>query len=350
MSNLDVDIIVPVWNRPVETRNCLVTLMEHSPGARFILIDNGSDRETERLLEEFAEILDHRALLLRNDVNQGYVRAVNRGFARADAPFIAVVRNTSLVTAGWLDPLIGKLREGRAGVALPRLVRGAPGKCEPNGEAGSTPIEVDHGSFAAMLLAKPLYDAIGGLDEDMDGGVWCLRDFARRAYRAGFLTVKVEEGTVCFAEEIPLGSLERREMAVQRSIARYRDRWGRERSFCVYLPKGADLSILRQKLEILIEGARQGHSFTVLTHGKLHKELSRAGCHRLHEHIRFVRLPHLFEAAAVRKFLARAHGASPDLEAVTGVDGMPFPGDLGSIQFAELERIVGQARREKYGR
>ncbi len=53
-----IDIIVPVWNRPIETRACLVNLVEHSPAARLILVNNGSDRETECLLEEFAESLD----------------------------------------------------------------------------------------------------------------------------------------------------------------------------------------------------------------------------------------------------------------------------------------------------
>jgi GT2 family glycosyltransferase len=350
MSDPVIDIIVPIWNRPVETRNCLVHLIEHTPQARFILVDNGCERETERLLEEFAEILDQRALLLRNDVNQGYVRAVNRGMARAEAPYLAIIRNTSLVTAGWLEPLLGFARErSEAGVIVPRLIPGTTGISGKGGAPPVAPIEADHGSFAAMLLKKQAFDAVGGMDEEMDGGLWCLRDYSRRAYRAGFLTFRVPEGTVFYKDDIMFGSAERREIALQSSISRYRERWGRESSFCVYMPKEADLNILWQKLAVLQQGARQGHFFTVLTHGRLHKELMQAGCHNCHEHIRFERLPLMFETGAIRRALAGANDVMPGVRAVTGIDGIPFPNAVEGIPFAELERLVAATRVEKYG-
>jgi GT2 family glycosyltransferase len=349
-SNQAVDIIVPVWNRPAETRNCLVTLIEHSPHARFILVDNGSDRETERLLEEFAEVLDHRALLLRNSLNQGYVKAVNKGLARAEAPCTAVVKSTSLVTANWLEPMLDLTRRRlEAGVVVPMLTAKSPRKSTKGGQAALLATEADHGSFAAMLLNKKLYDAIGGFDEDMDGGIWCLKDFSRRAYRAGFLTLSMGEGTVYYEDDIPLGSAERRQVTLQRSIDRYRQRWGTEESFCLYMPKGTDLNVLRQKVEILLEGARQGHTFTVLTHGKLHKELSKAHFLRLHEHILFLGLPPLFEARMLRGLLAHEREKAPGVMTVTGIDGLAFPGAPESMQFGELERIIAQNRSEKYG-
>src|SRR5512140_3475500 len=100
------DIIIPVWNRPAETRACLVSLVQHSSDSRFILLNNGCDRETECILEEFAEALDDRALLIGSGVNLGFVRAVNRGLARAEAAFAAVVRTSSVVSGGWLGPLV----------------------------------------------------------------------------------------------------------------------------------------------------------------------------------------------------------------------------------------------------
>jgi glycosyltransferase involved in cell wall biosynthesis len=349
MNNLLIDIIVSVWNRPVETRNCLVNLIDHSPQARFILVDNGSDRETERILEEFAEILDRRALLLRNDTNQGYVRAVNRGLARAEAPHIAIIRNTTIVTDGWLEPMLRmSTQRSEAGIIVPRLVAGSAGKPARSGHHGAEPIEVDHGSLAAMLLQKRVYDAIGGIDEKMDGGTWSLKDFSRRAFRSGFVTVRSDECTVYFEDEILFGSTERREQAVQRSIAQYRERWGGETSYCLYFPKGADINILRQKLDILQLGARQGHTFTILTHPRLHKELSQSGLHRLHEHLFFVRLPLIFEKNAISKALACGNETGSAVRAVTGIDGMPFPVATESITFAELQRMIEATRTEKY--
>jgi GT2 family glycosyltransferase len=350
MDNQLIDIIVAVWNRPVETRNCLVNLIDHSPHARFILVDNGSDRETERILEEFAEILDRRALLLRNDNNQGYVRAVNRGLARAEAPHIAIIRNTSIVTDGWLDPMLSlAAKRCEAGIIVPRLIPGTAGKHARIGHHGAAPIEADHGSLAAMLLTKRMYDAIGGIEEDMDGGTWSLKDFSRRAFRAGFVTVRSEEGAVYFEDETLFGSTERREQAVQRSIAQYRDRWGDESSFCLHFPKGADMNILRQRVDLLLQGARHGHIFTILTHPRLHQDLTHAGFQRLHEHIRFVRLPLIFEKRAISKALAGDNETAFVVRAVTGIDGMPFPVAADSITFAELERMISATQSEKYG-
>jgi hypothetical protein len=199
-----------------------------------------------------------------------------------------------------------------------------------------------------MLLMKRVYDAIGGFDEEMDGGTWCIKDFSRRAFRAGFVTVKSEEEKVYFENEILFGSTERREQAVQRSIALFRKRWGDGCSYCLYFPKGADMNILRQRIDIIQQGARQGHIFTILTHPRLHQELLHAGFHRLHEHIHFVRLPFIFEKNVISKVLACGNETAPAVQAVTGIDGMPFPGASESITFAELERMIAATQAEKY--
>jgi GT2 family glycosyltransferase len=349
MDNLLIDIIVTVWNRPVETRNCLINLIDHSPHARFILMDNGSDRETERMLEEFADILDHRALLLRNNSNLGYVRAVNRCLSRAEASYIAIIRNTTIVTDGWLEPLLSVAgKRNGTGVIVPRLIQGSAGKAGKGRSPAASPIEAGHGSLEAMLLKRQLYEAIGGIDEGLDGGIWCLKDYSRRAYRAGFLTIKSGEGAVYCTDEIPLGSVERRERLVQSSIAQYREKWGNENSYCVHFPKGTDLNLLRQKLDTFLRGARQGHNFTILTHPPLYNEIMRADFHRLHEHVHFVRLPLIFEKRAARKALLCGSDATSAVRAITGIDGMPFPGATESITFVELEQMIAATQAEKY--
>jgi len=350
MGTPEIDIIVPVWNRPTETRCCLVSLAEHSPTARLILVDNGSDRETERLLQEFAEILDDRALLLRNEVNQGNVKAVNRGLARAEAPLLAVVRNTTVVADGWLEPLVALTRENpAAGLILPRLVPAGTGKGKASPAPSWARREEDHGSLAAMLVKKDLFGRIGGFDEELDGGVWCLRDYTRRAYRAGFLTFSVDTAPVLFTEETPLGSVARREETARRSGEIYRERWGEGCSFCVYLPRDVDAPALRHRMDVVLEGARQGHVFTVLAHPHLHKSaLVAAGFDSLHGNIHCEQLPVLFAPAAVRRRFVRLLTISPGIRAVTGVDGLPFPGVDDALSFARLTETIADAGSSKY--
>jgi GT2 family glycosyltransferase len=351
MSFPGIDIIIPVWNRPVETRECLVSLVKHSPEARFILLNNGSERETESLLEEFAEALDERALLISTRINLGFVRAVNRGLARAEADFAAVVRSSSQVTEGWLEPLLilAKTRH-EAGVIVPRNVKRTAGKDAPQGiSSPAAAMESSCGDFAAMLIRRKLYERIGGFDEEMDGGLWCLKNYSRQALKAGFLTFFVEGAQVRHGEEPPLGSLTRREETLARSIAAYNERWGMERSFCVYFPKDADIPAVRRNIDVMFTGARQGHSFTVLVSPGTFLQLVKKGCDRLHGSIRLVKLPRFFAAERVRREAAALRVATPGLVTVSGSEEIPFPGDDGSIPFTELERLINATVAEKYG-
>ena len=350
MSNPGIDIIVPIWNRPVETRECLVSLVEHTPDARLILLNNGSDRETEGLLEEFAESLDDRALLLSTIVNLGFVKAVNRGLARAEADFAAVVRSTSKVTEGWLDPLLElAAARGEAGILVPRLVEG-PAKRGLHGTAcPATAYETSCGDFAAMVVRREVFEKIGAFDEEMDGGPWCLKDYSRRALREGYLTYTVEGAPVSFEKDIPLGSLARREENLGRSIAVYNVRWGEEKAFCVYFPKGSDTSEVRRCLDVMLTGARQGQSFTVLVSPGTLSDLASTGCGCSHTNIRLEKFSRLFSLGDVARRVASLRSTTPGLVRVSGTEGAPFPGDDGSIPFSELERMITGTQVEKYG-
>jgi Glycosyl transferase family 2 len=345
----DVDIIVPVWNSPVETRSCLVNLVAYSPGSRLILVNNGCDRSTENLLEEFADSLDERALLITSQVNLGFVRAVNRGLARSEGAFVAVVRNTSLVTPGWLDPLLALTEESpMAGVVTPRFVQGAI----KNGHRKPSPArmtETSCGDFAAMLVRRKLYELIGGFDEDMDGAEWCLKDFSRRSLKAGFLTCAVSGSVVCRGTDQTFGSLVRRDGNLARSIAAYNGRWGEERSYCIHFPDTADPASVIRSLDVILAGARQGYRFTVIAAPKIHSELARAGWEHRHLNVRLERLPRLFAAGGLKKLTVALRTATPGLVAVAGGEGPQNPGMEGSISFAELERQIRAAGATLYG-
>lgn len=334
MTDAIIDVIIPVWNRPDETRNCLVNLINHTPGARFIMVDNGSERDTERLLQEFADSLDQRALLMRDDSNIGFVRSANRGFERSEAPYIALVRNTSVVSAGWLDPLLlfaGSHPE--AGILLPCLTPGEP--CRQ-------PVEVVSSSFAAMVLTRELYRQIGGFDEGLDGGAWCLKDYTRRACAKGFFTFQLPGPPVSYQEEVPLGSEVRRRETQQRSSALFKERWGEGGDYLLHVPKGVELDLLGQKLEMLVEGARHGDSFAVLLPAALHQAAQQSGLGGLHENVTLVPLPRLAWNGIKRRLFEKISSRRPGIVPVTAVDGMPFPWSESCLSFSELSERIRQ--------
>ncbi|HKZ17768.1 MAG TPA: glycosyltransferase [Geobacteraceae bacterium] len=312
-----IDIIVPVWNRPEETRHCLANLAEHTPNARFILLDNASERETEILLQEFAEALGDRALLFRNDKIEEFVALVNKGLARSEAPVLALVKNTTLVGKRWLEPMLELVsRRPDAGLMVPRLV--AKGVGIPFGRKVSTspPIEITHADFAAVLILKRLHDRVGGFDEGLDGALWCLKDYSRRAWKEGFVTVSVPGAAVFHEEEIPLSSQIRREERVRESVATYVRRWGRDLSYCLDMPADIDPDGMRQEFETLLGSARLGHHFTVIAHAKTYGKIVRAGYDLLHENIVVERLPLFFASGAATRLLARLRKDTSDIRMI----------------------------------
>ena len=333
MTDAQIDVVIPVWNRPYDTRNCLVNLINNTPAARFIMFDSGSDRETEKLLQEFADGLDDRALLMRDDNNIGFVRGANRGFLRSEAPYLALVRNTSQVSSGWLQPLLD-FASGHpdAGILIPSLV---PGAVERRGA-----LEVSSASFAAMVITRRLFEEVGGFDEGLDGGLWCLRDFARRACAKGFLTYHVPGPPVSFQEETLLGSEHRRQETLLRSIALFKERWGESASYVMHVPKGVEPELLRLKFDWLLKGARHGDSFHVLLPAPLYKPALQAGLALLHENIKIEALPRLAGENGRRRLFERIVACSPDAQPVAAIDGIPFPWSDSYLTFTELsERI-----------
>jgi GT2 family glycosyltransferase len=328
-----IDIILPVWNNPAETRNCLVNLINFTPDARFIMMDCGSDRETERLLQEFADGLDDRALLMRDDSNIGFVRAANRGFARSEAPYLVLVKSTTQVSAGWLEPLLAfAAAHPEAGILVPRHWPGDP-VCRES-------VEVEAASFGAMLISRAAFQASGGFDEDLDGDLWCLKDFTRRACSRGFLTFRVPGPAVTCRAEVRLGSERRREETLQHSIALFRERWGEGGSYLVHVPKGVDAGLLRQKLDWLVKGARHGNSYRVLLPASLYRVAELGGFAFLHENVRLTPLPLWSTQAGKRRIFERISAENPGIVPVAAVDGIDFPWSPSFLPFTELsERI-----------
>jgi GT2 family glycosyltransferase len=328
-----IDVILPVWNRPNETRNCLVNLISHTPGARFVMLDCGSERETEKLLQEFADGLDDRALLMRDDSNIGFVRAANRGFERSEAPFIALIRNSTQVCAGWLEPLLNfAAAHPEAGILMPKL--------SPGGLDCSEPVEVECASFCAMVISRRVFLETGGFDEGMDGGLWCLRDYTRRACAKGLFTFLVPGPVVVCQEEVQLGSERRREENLRRSISLFRERWGEGASYLVHVPKGVDPSLLRLKLDWLLKGARHGNSYLVLLPAALRKAALEQGFAFPHENVKLVALPRFSTEGGRRRIYERIAAENPGIVPVSAVDGIAFPWSASSLPFTELSEKI----------
>jgi len=351
MTNELIDIIVPVWNHPVETRACLVSLIESSPNTRLILVDNSSDRETEQMLGEFAEALDLRVLFLKNRVNEGFVKAVNRGLSLAESKYVAIVKQNSKVRPGWLKSLHDYINEtDDAGVVVPGYYKKSS-KIVYGGTADIFKgMEVSSADFSAFLMRRSLLETAGKFSEDMDGSIWCLKEYSRRAWRAGYRTCAVPESIVEKSEEVTLGSAVRREELEHIILKKFTETWGEEHVYCIHLPKGSDLRSIVERLPLIASAARQGSQVIFVSHPSITAGLISAGLNRLHENISIIPISRLMPGRSTRNAFIRLSGQGFPIKHVSWDNTACSSDGIETVMFSEFEKVVTENERKYYKR
>lgn len=341
MQTPSVDIIVPVWNSPFETRACLASIIHHSPEARLIIVDNGSSRETELMLEEFSEPLGERGLFIKSERNLGLVPAINIGLERSSGDYAVILRPHTLVTNNWLTELLAAARTPDIGIVSP-LFSGAGAPPIPPIAPCCTLMETFDVSFSALLVKREMRGLLGGFDEKLDSGDWCLKDYIRRAWSKDYHTCVTTRSLVICGKETVFGSDDRRMEQYRISSKAYHERWGGSRHYCIYFGRDTTAAAISDTIETITEGARQGHCFTLLLHRRQAKDFRRMGWDARHTGIK-VRQTSFFrpQRDLLRQWKALLI-ASPDMIPVRGVERCEFPGAATSISFGEFAGAIGR--------
>jgi glycosyltransferase involved in cell wall biosynthesis len=111
-----VSIIIPVFNKAEFTKNCIESIYRATGDTlafEVIIIDNGSTDATARLLE--GEMKRRPNLrVITNTTNTGFAGANNSGAAIAQGEYLVFLNNDTEVLAGWLQPLVQRLKNDDA--------------------------------------------------------------------------------------------------------------------------------------------------------------------------------------------------------------------------------------------
>jgi len=113
-------IVMLSWNAADFTRLAVesiraVTRYPHE----IIVVDNGSDAPTLRVLESLAA--EHGVRVVYNGRNLGFGGGMNVGMAHARGDVVVILNNDVIVTEGWLEDLIGAMETRRTvGCTAPR--------------------------------------------------------------------------------------------------------------------------------------------------------------------------------------------------------------------------------------
>lgn len=178
-----VSIIIPVWNKWVYTYNCLLTVAQNTPNVSFevIVIDNASTDHTAQMLSNINNIRS-----IKNDKNEGFVRACNQGASKAKGQYLLFLNNDTLVTPNWLSSMVSLFKKYRAvGLVGAKLIYPNGKLQEAGGIVWNDPVNlawnfgknddpdrweynyvktVDYCSGACLLVRKDLFHRIGSFD------------------------------------------------------------------------------------------------------------------------------------------------------------------------------------------
>src|SRR3954452_5171970 len=200
---VDVSIIIPVFNQLEYTHGCLVSLqaVQEQPTFEVIVVDDCSTDSTPEVMAETRGVV-----YLRNDSNSGFIASCNRGAKTARGKYLVFLNNDTLVKPGWLTALLDTFKEElRAGIVGSKLLfpdgrlqeaggiiwRDTSGWNYGKFDDPSKPEynylrDVDYCSAAALMVPKGLFESAGGFDSRYAPGYYEDTDLAFKVRQAGF--------------------------------------------------------------------------------------------------------------------------------------------------------------------
>lgn len=207
MADKGTSIIIAVWNQLGYTKLAVDFLLKNSTAIPYelIIVDNGSRPDVRSY---FDSIKDRVSLqCIRNDTNQGPIRAINQGIRAARFDITIVIHNDVLILDNqWLqkissaiesDPRIGIVGlAGRQEIYKTGCVNEESLKHSLQDDDLNEPMKEEMADVAVIdglcfAMRRELIDKIGGLDETY-GYMHCYDlDVSLASIAAGFRNVVV---------------------------------------------------------------------------------------------------------------------------------------------------------------
>ncbi len=108
MRDITVDIVIPVHNALDDVKECLQsvekTLLDTH---RIILVDDGSDSDTQKYLTDYAAAWPSHVKLIRHNQAKGYTKAANAGMkASTSADYVILLNSDTVVPPLWSLKLV----------------------------------------------------------------------------------------------------------------------------------------------------------------------------------------------------------------------------------------------------
>jgi GT2 family glycosyltransferase len=211
-------IVVPVLLLPDKDREltrfteaCFASMRMHLSDYELVVVDNGSPVDALWLSEQ-ADVY------IRNEDNRGFAVAVNQGLAAANGEWLCVCNDDITFINDWLADAQAAWGECTGAVSSHLHDH------DPEHKAGRQ-VAVPGMMFGALWLTRrEVVEAVGGLDEGYERGMFEDKAWYQTVRAAGYELVKA--GWCRHVGNATWGKLPDQHAIYVRNMKRYQERWG----------------------------------------------------------------------------------------------------------------------------
>lgn len=202
-----LSIVIPSWNTREHLARCIESVVAHTVSSfEIIVVDNGSTDGSIAMFEAWVASLarPEMARIVLLGENRGFAAACNAGAAVASGLNLLFLNSDTIVTPSWDAALVAALREhpelGALG-PMSNFVSGAQRDPEARYETsielaeyarerahkfGRSTRETQRLVGFCIFIPRPVWDAVGGFDEQFFPGNYDDDDWCIRAIDAGY--------------------------------------------------------------------------------------------------------------------------------------------------------------------
>ncbi len=264
------DIIIPVWNQLEVTRECVDSILKNTDYPyKLIIIDNASDEPTRGYLLSLEGHSGLDLLLIRNDKNLGFVKAVNQGIAASDAPYLCIMNNDTIAASGWLGEMI-KVKETNPSIGLLNPSSNTSGQFPVNRsiEDYAETLKQCRGQIQelytcrgfCMIVTRDVIKRVGLLDEIYRVGYFDDTDYCKRAQKLGYKTARAKASYVYHRENVSFKTLKNNKDLFSDNERIFFKRWGRHVRVGYFVDRPSSAGKVDN---IATNVARNGHQIAV---------------------------------------------------------------------------------------
>lgn len=245
-SNIDIDIIVPVYNALEDVKLCLRSILDNRCclTIKLIVVNDCSGRETTNWLRHFSST-DPAIELIEHENNRGYSQACNTGLSHSHAPYVVLMNSDTIPSASWLSDLLACLEsDKRIGIVSPlsnsAIKQSVPSLQDIFSSTAGIPSQKAVNEFADFikehsysiypiypfihgfchLITRDVIATIGTIDsEAFPNGMGSEIEYCMRASSAGFLSAVADDTFVYHSKAKSLTSTSRLNEAWRDTIA-----------------------------------------------------------------------------------------------------------------------------------